>query len=419
MSWKDNVSQSMIITCGDGQRFYPLFKNPRKRLGMSSVAMEYNETEGAEVIRGSASYRVFPTEIYFQGDDHLEVAQSFENSARDRRPWKVFHPYYGDITAQPTVLNFNNSGDNVTVITFELWETVESIATGVNPSSIQTAFSNIEDSLIELTARVGIESVDSSSAGIVRTSMNKPNEIIRDSAVTDFDVNTITSALAKGESYLNNFASNPLQYMNQLAFIFRAPARYYATATNRINVISRAYENLKNSINGTINLFDRLFFEAAGGMAVNAVVEAAVTKNEDIAEAQDIEPILKPDYRSRRDVLKVSRIVNEVYNDYITTLSQLQSDVDNKLDSYYPEPSSADSIKRSVKQATGNLYLMASKLSQERVYTLNEAKSLMTAIHFVTGKTDHKTVTEFIDVNDLTYDEMLIIPKGRNLRFWV
>ncbi len=125
MSWLDKISEQLTIRTGDGQVYFPSWLNAVKNKEWNVARFEFIDVRGTLVKRGTNKGRTFNIEIYFQGDDHLDTANDFEDSADDPRPWKIEHPFYGSILCQPISLQFDNTNYNVSKITGTLVETID------------------------------------------------------------------------------------------------------------------------------------------------------------------------------------------------------------------------------------------------------------------------------------------------------
>ena len=124
MSWLEKVETEMIITTGDGQPYAPDYMNAVKSVEYNVAEFNFPGIAGTFVDRRLPKGRKFNLELYFQGDDHLDVAEAFEASANDSRAWEIEHPFYGLVIVQPTSLQFDNSKQNLSKITGTVIETI-------------------------------------------------------------------------------------------------------------------------------------------------------------------------------------------------------------------------------------------------------------------------------------------------------
>ena len=89
MSWIEKINSGIVITCGDGKRYEPHYILAEKSVEYNVAEFDFVNIEGTLVKRSKPRGRRFPIELLFQGDNHLDVADAFEMSAKDDRPWNI------------------------------------------------------------------------------------------------------------------------------------------------------------------------------------------------------------------------------------------------------------------------------------------------------------------------------------------
>src|ERR1700747_157220 len=113
-TWLEKIKNDIVITLGDGNIFHPSSINYKKQVDYNVASFDFPNVEGTLVKRSKPLGRKFDLEIFFQGESNIDVSNDFEFSAKDPRPWKILHPYYGTLIVQPQSLLFDNSQHNVT-----------------------------------------------------------------------------------------------------------------------------------------------------------------------------------------------------------------------------------------------------------------------------------------------------------------
>lgn len=137
MSWRDRVRGTIEFTSPDGQTFTALWggntRSREKRLGIHN----YPKVNGATVQDLSVNSTTYPLTIFFDGDDNDIEANRFFNALSERGTWEVVHPLFGTLTLQPVsftpIENPIESG-NVTEIGTE-W--IEPVPTNTILSTVQ------------------------------------------------------------------------------------------------------------------------------------------------------------------------------------------------------------------------------------------------------------------------------------------
>jgi hypothetical protein len=419
MSWLTRVNeQELIITTGDRKEYRPLYRNPKKTRSFNAIPFEYDNVTGADVRRGKPSYNQFAIELFFQGDDHLDVASAFMQSAEDTNSWTISHPHYDDLIVEPDKLEQSNSGENVSVITGTVYETIINTNPDYTIDLLLKAQDGIDEGFqatTELSTQLNVQPAES---GAFNTIVNRVGEILKKGAITELDLSTINQAIAKADAKLNTLFTNPVVFMQEIADILRTPSKFYSTISTRVGLLKEAYEQLTESLIGAVSVTEKAFYEIVGGQLVMAVGEAIITPVNTIASNQD-QALVLVEYQTRREVLDYINELQSVYEDYLTQLGALQSDNDNKLTSYYPTASIMDIIRDAINRITGNLLAIATNAKQERVYVVPEDTPLIVLVHRLYGKTDRETVEAFRDNNDLLLFESMIVKKDRKVVYYV
>jgi len=124
MSWVEKVRNDFIIKTGDGKKYIPNWLNATKAKEYNISEFDFPNIPGTLVRRTTVRGAKYNLEIYFQGDDNLDISKAFETSADDNRNWVISHPYYDNLIVQPISLSFDNSEHNVTKITGTVIETI-------------------------------------------------------------------------------------------------------------------------------------------------------------------------------------------------------------------------------------------------------------------------------------------------------
>ena len=109
MSWQERLNTEFTITTGDGKTFYPDWKVAEKNIEFNSTKYDFINVAGSLVVRKEPQGANYPLVFYFQGENCIDIANEFEESARDKRIWTIEHPFYGVIEGQPIVTGKQNT----------------------------------------------------------------------------------------------------------------------------------------------------------------------------------------------------------------------------------------------------------------------------------------------------------------------
>lgn len=394
MSWLTRIQNIPLeIITGDGKTYNPIFKNASDSTPVNESIFSFINKKGSLVKRGELGAKQFNAEFHFTGNDAIETVQSFEESAKDKRPWTLKHPYYDSVLVQPAaLLNFNRNNINDIVFTTTLYETF----IDEEPEQDLDIQSDVLDS-IETT-------VDKTVSNASETNLNTTNTFIdqfKSFATTSEDYESVINL---GNEAVNNI-NDASAFIRSTSNLLRSPARFYNSIETRVNF-------LKESFNELVNIFntDQNYYENAGAQLVTSICQAAVTLSSEISEEQDRDD-LPQDYRTRSQVIISINDVLETFDNYLNLLNQ------NQANGYLPNYEVIRSLYDTVSKTIGQLFIFAQNALQQRNYILPNDMTLITLVHRLFGNLDN--ISEFAEYNDITIQEILIIPKDREVIYFV
>ena len=410
MAWVDQIETGMIITTGDGKVYNPLYTNTAKSFDFNLSEFDFPHVRGTLVDRRERKGRKYSLEIYFQGEDHLEVAAQFEESSLDKRAWIVSHPMHGTMLMHPASLTFDNTGINVSKITGSLIETLGDVApkTTVPPKEHTVLavekFNESSGSAFEGKLK-GADSTDINHITLEMLGIyDEAEPLINDNDQANEYFNLFNTA----NSLVLDLTDEPLTAINAVTAVINYPSLFAITVQARINMLITQFENLSSSIAELITPNEKLIYENMAGSLVAAMVNASVN------------PLDSNDYGNSVDVLGVIDSINSTYSDFIENLDSLQSDNGGDVDSYVPDWQSASDLSGLVAFATSNLYNIALNSKQERIVFLEVDSNLIVQAHRFYGLTvNDSTIDEFRRNNKIGLSENLQIKKGRELKHYI
>lgn len=409
MSWVDRISSGMTITTGDGKQYTPEWKNAQKSVEFNISEFNFDGVSGTLVDRKEPMGRRFPLEIYFQGENHLDISSDFELSANDKRAWVLSHPYYDDILVHPVSLNFDNTGHNLTKITGTLIETISEIYPKSTLDPQEQAQQNFEDAN---------ESVASDFGGNVSEPSTKDITNIQDSQLDTYNRVTkdITDTTAL-EEYRNlyitantailNATADPIQAMRTAQAVLSYPSQLQVSVQNRLDTLVSTFNGLRDKLVNIVRRNDKFIYEANQTTIVNAMALAVTTP-------------IEGDYENRDMVLSVIETLSNTYDQTIQDLDSLQTDNGGSEDSYIPSHSGLFDLNVSVKYAIANLFSIVVDAKQERSIILTAKSDPILLTHRFYGLDEaDENLTKFIDQNKIGINEMFELDEGRTVVYYV
>jgi len=408
MSWVDNIKKGLVIKTGDGLEFTPDYI-------ISAITKEYNITEfnfpnikGTLVDRREPLGRKITIDIFFQGDDHLDIADSFDKSADDKRPWTISHPLHGSLLVQPASTKRDPTGLGLTKFTLVLMETLSQNApiTTVDPR---------EQMLIDIT-NLNIISGESFEANVIPGASdivlldNNLDDLFDDAdtfALTDLEFQEYFNLYNTAITAIINATAEPLFAINAMRAFTMQPSLFKIAVKDRLNIFK---EQLSGLISGLVNIVtpnEKNIFENNAGGVIMAMVQSAAFPIED-------------DFNNTIDVLDVIDTLVDSFDNYLDSLDTIQTDTGDELDSYIPDHASLSGMTIVINFAVANLFEIALDAKQERQIILEADSNLINLAHrFVILDEADVNLETFKKNNGIGLSEILLIKKGRSIRYYV
>lgn len=403
MSWTELVTGEYIITTGDGREYRPLSVNWQKSTEYNIAEFNFVGLDGTLVEKRRPKGRRFPLEIYFQGDDHLDVSTAFETSAKDVRPWTVTHPYYGRLTVHAASLTFDNTQHNVTKITGVLLETIaeDGVTATVNAPERVAELKEASDE--SLAAPVEVDSQ------VQNTLQTQTKSVYDEGAktVTGEDGNTYFKAFNTASTSILNATNEPLQAMRSVQAMINAPSQFQQSIERRFDTLTSQFELLTNSITNALTPKQKRVYEANAGTVVGAMATTAVNPEEG-------------DYGSAMAALAVIDQLTATYDSYLLTLDGLQTATGGAPDSYIPDGQAQSDLSQLVGAAVSGVFDIALQSQQERSVILEYDSDIINLTHRFYGLDNaDANIERFINTNGFGLSQMLTVRANTMVVYYV
>jgi len=410
MAWIDKINTGILITTGDGKEYRPQYMNSPKSFDFNISEFEFPHVRGTLVDRRERKGRRYTLEISFQGNDHMEIAEQFEQSSLDKRAWTVSHPMHGAMLMQPASLTFDNTAINVTKITATLIETLGDVApktsVPVKEQSIKAVESFNDSSSTAFEGKLkgaGSDEINQLTLEMLGI-YNEAEPLIDDNDQANEYFNLFNTANA----LIVDLTQEPLLAIQAVNQVIMYPSLFATTAQTRINMLIAQFVSLSDGIENLITPNEKLIYENMAGNIISAMVNASVN------------PLSDSDYGNSVDVLAVIGLINANYDTFIENLDSLQTDNGGDTDSYIPDWQSASDLSGLVAYATSNLYDIALNAKQERLVYLEYDSNIIIQTHRFYGlQQNDSTIEEFKRNNKIGLSENLQLKKGRLMRYYV
>jgi len=424
MSWLARIQNDLVIQTGDSREWRPQWMNATMTKEYNIAEFEFQNIAGTLVNRGQPKGRKYSLQIFFQGDDNLDVATDFETAADDPRPWTLTHPIYGRLTVQPTSLSKDNTRYNISSFTIEVIETITEdypSAEIVPQDQVLAEVEEVNETTAILTAAtitalgVSALAVNNMDALLLATQAETEQIIAQQDNTQDY-----YDTLRRARASLATIGSKPQDALANSQQAISAAASFTVAVQDRLNVFAEMMESATGQLRGVVNLSQKVLFQANGAAILTAMCTAAATPLQRIGRNPSTgKEIRRGDYGTRNDVLAAIERTLEVYDSYITTLDDQQSTTGGNPTSFIPDEIIQQQLAGLLNYTVSSLFAIAVGARQERSCILEQDSNWVLLAHRLYGlDPDDSTIEELMQQNSAGLSEMLLVRKNRKIVYY-
>jgi prophage DNA circulation protein len=408
MSWVEKVQNQISIQTGDGKVYQPLYSFYTKSIEFNFTEWNFPNITGSKVDRYLRKGNRFDMNIIFQGDDHLDLAAEFLDSAENINPWVLRHPFYDDFTVQPTNLSHDTSGLNTSVITGQLIETL----TEDFPQSKDQPQGEADD--------YGADHSDASDAIFAESDFASADQQLLEQNLNETfddvkDKITIQEALDEYFNYFNeasnaviNATSAPLEAIQTARNVYTYPALLAQSVKQRMGMLINQFQTVVSEVVNLVTPNEKKIVENNAGLTIQAMFIAAIN------------PLNDTDYENVNDVFDIQDLLVNTFNQYIQIIDSLQTDTNDEPDSYLPDFESIKALVGGVTFVVANLAQVALQAQQQRIVTLKKDTNVIELTHRFYGlDPEDLNLDKFIAQNNIGLNELLGLEKGRRIVYYI
>jgi hypothetical protein len=430
-SWKDRLKEAAYTSPG-GTRIKFLYEAVSRETTRRTTAFEFPGVNNAYVQDNGNGSRRYPLTCFFSGKDCDMVATAFEAALLERGVGKLEHPLYGtfdvipfgDITRRDDLKNAANQA--VVEVTF--WTTTGA----VYPSSQTDAASEITAALAGFDVAAAQQFSASTSLGSALSAANAIHTIKSLLRAVSAVLQGISDATASVDrdfrdaqrlvnESMDVLIGQPLQLALQISNLIKAPGRALSGIENRLD----GYEALAQRIFGSpagrpaasfssgssiparvkrisndFLIADLFATNAVGGSIVSVVNNTFATKTEAVGAADKILSQLDAAVSWRDSGFQAVGQTGGVSTSQVDTGEAYQA------------------LQRAASLAAGFLIQLSFSLIPERAIVLDRARTIIDVAAELYGSVDDR-LDFLIDTNDLSGNEILELPAGRKIVYYV
>jgi prophage DNA circulation protein len=413
MTWQNRLQQA-AYTSPSGVRIEFDYENVSKAFDKKTTGFNFPDANGTYVQDLGHSGQRYPMRVIFWGNDHDLEAQEFENALQERGEGRLEHPIYNDITVVPfgtiTQRDDLKTAANQSIIEVVFWETIGL----VYPSSQSDPASNV------------LTSIDEYNTG----------------AANEFEDLTSLKSAVEQSVFQNNYTA----ILNQIKLGLQAVA-------DTQEDVKKEFDNIFNSINTSIDIlvstpinlaFQTILLVQSPGRALTNI-EARLSAYGDLASAiisgsgvavQGNDSTNSNTFHTNdlyASTLVTGQVLSVVNNTFfskpealgaaeviIAQFNELAAWRDDNFESL-GEIDTGEAYQKlldAVSVAVGFLVEISFTLKQERRLILDRDRTVIDLVAELYGSIDDQ-LDFFISSNNLTGSEILELPAGREIVYYI
>lgn len=405
MAWTDRVKEAAYIS-PSGERYTFEFENVSVARSKKTTPFEFPDVDGTYVQESGSTGRSFPFQCIFWGADYDRQADAFDAALFEVGTGKLEHPIYGTIDVVPTGTITRRddlkTAANQAILEVTFMSTIGLIYPSAQNDPASELITTVDDFNTTMAAEFegNIDLDTAVKAATFKSTYESFLGQVEDglasiAAVSDgvsAEFNAINASINRG---LNVLIDQPLALAFQTMQLIQAPARAFGSISAKL----AAYRNLATSLVSKKSATPTAFYTAdlfTATYATGAILSTVNTQFDTrVAAIQSAAAILE--------------LFDEISAWKDSNLTEL-----NIIDT----GSAYQQLQKAVALTAGFLVEVSFTLKQERKIVLDRARTIVDLTAELYGAIDDN-LDFLINSNDLSGSEILELPKGREVVYYV
>jgi hypothetical protein len=446
-TWRDRVREA-AFTSPSGTRIRFQFEDVGREWTKRGTIFEFAGVDGGYVQQTGNGPLFYPMQVFFSGKDCDLIATAFEAALLEDGIGKLEHPMYrkldvvpfGPITRRDALV----SGANQVTIDVTFFRTLGAVwpSSQAHPQSeilaaiagFNVAAAQQFEGRTKLTRTL-------QKVGMIATLKKLVGNVNRALSVTRGNISSITRQFREAEALANfmidTAIGQPLAIAGQISNLIQAPARALTGIEQRLGDYDRLAKDILASALGAPDkalasgqgIQDRIDkigndFHAAAHVAMNAVAGSVIAVSADpIGENGTERGALRrgAQFRTRTQAVEAAAALTAQFEQLIPWREggfAALAGVDQIGPFQVDTGEDYQALQRAVALASGALLQVSFTLVPERAIVLDRNRTIIDLAAQLYGKVDNDTLDFLISTNNLTGDEILELPRGREILYY-
>lgn len=432
MAWKDDILKAEY-TSPNGNKFSFIYGDLEKETDLKTATFTFPAKAGALVQSLGRGGRRFPMECIFSGSDCMSKADAFEAGLEEKGIGELQSPVYGTRKVVPTGTikrtdAIISNANTVTVfVTFAETITDDTISSAIaTKEKCNEQFENVQEALVNDFANA--IKIDSASQEIKIKSTLERNVIESSNnmeSIAKLDNKVYTDFLSCKNyafSFIDEITSGVTSVINlgnSIFKLFALPSKICTKASLVLASYKKAYDKLQ-TVFASDPADDRDVINQAASTTLslgssvvslgNSLVVSAEATSSGTAERNNA--LNGTGFRNREEAINAIIQLEENFDDFVG-----YADKYTQKNLGICTSETIYTIKRYITDVQNTVLQSAFNLPGKKVITLGENRGLFELLAELYGSTDK--IDEFITDNNLNADEIMIIPMGREVSYYV
>ena len=414
MSWLDRIREA-AYTSPSSVRLTFDYEDVRKSVDKKTTAFDFPDADGTFIQDLGHTGRRYPLRVFFWGDDYDTEADTFEAALLERGTGKLEHPIYGTVDVVPfgTITRRDDlkTAANQAIIEVAFWETIGIIY----PTSQNDPASNVLTAVDEYnnTAAAEFEEVTDLDSAVEQSSFKNTYQASLDAVKSGLQSVADTQDDVKKQFDAINDSIN-----NGIDILVSEPLTLAFQTTQMIQAPARALTNIEARLDGYANLANLII-----GGDDNIAVPGLDSRHSNDFHTDDlyastyvtgsIVSVVNNQFNTKTEALQAADVV-------LTQFANLVEWRDNNFQSLSEIDTGGayQQLLEAVALAAGFLVEISFSLKQERRIVLDRNRTIIDLVAELYGSIDDQ-LDFFINSNDLSGTEILELPRGREIVYYI
>lgn len=393
MTWQDRLKEGAYIA-PSGNRYVFAYEDLSRSFDKKTSSHDFPSAIGTYVQDNGRTGRKYPLTAFFSGANCDTDADAFEDALAEIGRGKLEHPIYGTVDVVPFGTVTRNdalkTAANQSVVEVTFWETIPLVypIPQTDPASnILASAAEVGEGLYDLPMVSNFQAFKAKFESTLATVQSVLG------AITDIK-NAVESAVLTAKSYLDQGVGGILGAIQTVVEIMALPSTISSTFKSKF----ASYKVMLDQVLGS-NQDDATF--EANRIFASAIVTGAVVV------------AVETEFTTSGDALNAADNILSALDD-ITSWSDTQTAELGLIDT----GEAYEAVLDAVSLTAGYLIEISFTLKKERKIVLTRSRTIIDLAAELYGEID-SILDFFINSNEFTGSEIIEIPRGREVLYYV